>query len=183
MFGTNPIAFAAPQRDADPAVVDLALSRVARGKILAAAQKGDPIPGDWATNATGQPTTDAAEALKGTLLPIGDAKGAALAFLVETLAVTLTGAHFAFEASSFFDDQGGPPNVGQFIIAIDPSGFSGSTTYFDRFATLAAEFDSDPGARLPGSRRQALREAVARDGIEVDEAMVQSIRALIDAGQ
>ena len=183
LFGTNPIAFAAPRRDADPVVVDLALSRVARGKILAAAQKGEPIPGDWATDANGQPTTDAAAALKGTLLPIGDAKGAALAFLVEMLAVTLTGAHFAFEASSFFDDQGGPPNVGQFIIAIDPGGFSGGTTYFDRFATLAAEFDSDPGARLPGSRRQALREAVARDGIEVDEAMVQSIRALIDAGQ
>ena len=66
LFGTNPIAFAVPQRDAPAAVVDLALSRVARGKILSAAQKGEDIPEGWATDADGQPTTDAQAALKGT---------------------------------------------------------------------------------------------------------------------
>lgn len=182
LFGTNPIAFAAPQNGGPPAVVDLALSTVARGKILAAAQKGEPIPEGWATDAEGRPTTNADDALKGTLLPIGDAKGAALAFMVETLAATLTGGNFAFEASSFFDDQGGPPNVGQFMIVIDPDAFAGTCTYFTRFSALAAQFDADPGARLPGSRRQALREAAARDGIQVDTATAESIRALIDAG-
>lgn len=181
LFGTNPIAFAAPQRDAPPAVVDMALSRVARGKILTAAQSGEAIPNDWATDADGNPTTDASAALKGTLLPIGDAKGAALAFMVETMAVALTGSSFSFEASSFFDDQGGPPNVGQFLIAIDPNGFAGTEVFLDRFALLATEFANDPGARLPGSRRLALREAVARDGIAVDADMAQSIRKLAEA--
>ena len=181
LFGTNPIAFAAPQRDAPPAVVDLALSRVARGKILTAAQKGEPIPDDWATDADGNATTDANAALKGTLLPIGDAKGAALAFMVETMAVALTGSKFAFEASSFFDDQGGPPNVGQLLIAIDPAGFAGEDVFLDRFALLAKEFENDPGARLPGSRRLALRETVAKDGIAVDADMAQTIRNLAEA--
>ena len=40
VFGTNPIAFAAPLQGRPPLVVDLALSQVARGKLLTAAQKG-----------------------------------------------------------------------------------------------------------------------------------------------
>ena len=40
VYGTNPIGFAAPQRDKPPVVIDLALSQVARGKILTAVQKG-----------------------------------------------------------------------------------------------------------------------------------------------
>jgi (2R)-3-sulfolactate dehydrogenase (NADP+) len=95
VFGTNPIAFAAPRRDAPPLVIDMALSEGARGRILAAAQKGEPIPLGWAVDAQGQPTTDAKAALAGTLIPAGGAKGAALALMVETLAVALTGANFA----------------------------------------------------------------------------------------
>ena len=178
LFGTNPIAFAAPRRDGAPVVIDLALSRVARGKILSASQKGEAIPEGWATNARGEPTTDAHEALKGTLLPIGDAKGAALAFMVETLAVALTGANFSFEASSFFDAEGGPPNVGQFLVAIEPGGFAGNTAYFDRFAMLTTAFDDDPNTRLPGSRRMALRAAAERDGVKVDEETMQAIHGL-----
>src|SRR5215203_1450825 len=40
VFGTNPIAFACPLPDRAPIVVDLSLSKVARGNILAAKQKG-----------------------------------------------------------------------------------------------------------------------------------------------
>lgn len=180
LFGTNPIAFAAPKADDRPVVVDLALSKVARGTILTAAQKGEPIPDGWATNADGKPTTNAEAALKGTLLPIGDAKGAALAFMVETLAVALTGSNFAFEASSFFDDAGGPPGVGQFIIAIDPDGYSGACRFAERFGVLAEQFGLDPGARLPGTRRFALRKAAASNGLEVDDKMARAIQALAD---
>ena len=55
LFGTNPLAFAAPQRSKPPIVVDLALSQVARGKILTAAQKGEPIPAGWAVDDEGNP--------------------------------------------------------------------------------------------------------------------------------
>ena len=50
LFGTNPIAFAVPQRGRPPMVVDMALSQVARGKILTAAQKGEAIPAGWAVD-------------------------------------------------------------------------------------------------------------------------------------
>ena len=58
VFGTNPIAFACPLPDAAPIVVDLSLSKVARGNILAARQKGERIPEGWALDAAGKPTTD-----------------------------------------------------------------------------------------------------------------------------
>lgn len=178
LYGTNPIAFAAPQRDAPPAVVDLALSQVARGKILTAAQNDQPIPEGWATDASGQPTTDAKAALAGTLVPIGGPKGAALAFMVEVLAVALTGSNFAFEATSFFDDQGEPPGVGQFFIVIDPASFGGRDVFLDRMGLLCGMIDQDPGARVPGSRRFALRAEAEQNGVAVVAEMLAKIEAL-----
>jgi (2R)-3-sulfolactate dehydrogenase (NADP+) len=178
VFGTNPMAFGAPRRDAPPVVVDLALSQSARGKIVSAAQKGEAIPAGWAVDEEGRPTTDAAAALKGALLPIGGSKGAALALMVEVLAVALTGARFAFEASSFFDAEGAPPGVGQLLIAIDPGAFSGRDLFADRIALLAHTIEGDGGARLPGSRRLALREKAEREGVTVDAALFDEVRAL-----
>lgn len=178
LYGTNPIAFAAPQRDRAPAVVDLALSQVARGKILTAAQAGQPIPEGWATDASGQPTTDAKAALAGTLVPIGGPKGAALAFMVEVLAVALTGSNFAFEATSFFDDEGDPPGVGQLLIAIDPGAFAGRQTFLDRMALMCGLIRDDPAARVPGARRIALRTAAAQNGVAVSDEMLSKITAL-----
>jgi (2R)-3-sulfolactate dehydrogenase (NADP+) len=178
IYGTNPIAFAVPHRGHPPVVVDMALSQVARGKILTAAQKGDAIPEGWALDESGQPTTDAKAALKGSLQPIGGAKGAALALMVEVLAVTLTGARFGFEATSFFDAEGGPPGVGQFLLAIDPAAFGGADVFNDRMATLATVIEGDGDARLPGARRIALREKAAREGVAVDTKLLEEARAI-----
>ena len=109
LFGTNPIAFACPRPDGPPIVVDLSLSKVARGNILALKQRGERVPEGWALDPEGRPTTDPDAALRGTMLPLGDAKGTALALMVELLAAGLTGANFAAEASSFLDAKGPPP--------------------------------------------------------------------------
>jgi (2R)-3-sulfolactate dehydrogenase (NADP+) len=178
VFGTNPIAFAAPRAGAEPLVIDLALSEVARGKIMTAAQKGEPIAEGWAKDADGNPTTDAQAALKGTLTPIGGAKGAALALMVELLAAALTGANLAFQATSFFEAEGAPPGVGQFLIAIDPSAFGGEQAFNERFATLADAIETEGTARLPGTRRLALREAARRDGILIDDPMIEQLRQM-----
>jgi (2R)-3-sulfolactate dehydrogenase (NADP+) len=183
VFGTNPIAFAAPRRDAPPLVIDLALSEVARGKIVTAAQKGEPIPLGWAVDKDGAPTTDAKAALAGTLVPAGGAKGAALALMVETLAVALTGANFAFEASSFLDAKGPPPGAGQLLIAIDPAAFAGAEAFASRMSMLAEAIETDDGARLPGSRRVALRARAAAMGVEVDAKLVAEVQAIAASKQ
>jgi (2R)-3-sulfolactate dehydrogenase (NADP+) len=181
LFGTSPLAFAAPQRTAPPLVVDMALSQVARGKILTAAQRGEPVPAGWAVDEAGRPTTDAQAALKGALQPIGGAKGAALALVVEMLAVALTGARFGFEASSFFDAEGPPPGVGQLLLAVDPAAFAGRDTFLERTAALARMIEAEVGARLPGARRLALRAKAQREGVLVDADLVAQVRALANA--
>lgn len=167
VFGTNPIAFAAPLPGREPLVIDMALSKVARGPIVAARQKGEAIPEGWALDAAGKPTTDPAAALAGTMVPLGDAKGATLAMMVEILAAALVGTHFAFQASSFLDDKGGPPDTGQLILAIDPAGMGGNW-FAERMRTLAHAIEEQPGTRLPGMRRYALRAKARAEGIVVD---------------
>jgi (2R)-3-sulfolactate dehydrogenase (NADP+) len=166
VFGTNPIAFAAPIEGRDPVVVDLALSKVARGPIAAARQRGELIPEGWALDSDGNPTTDPAKALQGTMVPLGEGKGAVLAFLVEILAACLPGANLAFEASSFLDGEGAPPATGQLMLAIDPAGL-GHGRFKERIATLAAAVERQSGARLPGARRIASRARAAQDGIAI----------------
>jgi len=171
LFGTNPIAFACPRaRGAPPLVIDLGLSKVARGKVMVAAQRGQPIPEGWATDAEGRPTTDAQAALKGTMLPMGDAKGAALVLMVEILAAALTGAQFGFEANSFFDSAGGPPRVGQFFLLLDPARFAGEG-FGARVEALCGAILAQPGTRLPGDRRLAARARAVSEGVEIPEAL------------
>jgi (2R)-3-sulfolactate dehydrogenase (NADP+) len=176
VFGTNPIAFACPLPGRPPIVVDLSLSKVARGNILAAKQKGERIPEGLAFDAEGRPTTDPDAALGGTMAPLGDAKGAALALMVELFAAGLTGAHFAFEASSFLDAKGPPPGTGQFMMVFDPETFAANA--IARFAVLAGAIEEQPGARLPGTRRVAAREKAARDGLIIADALLTEIKAL-----
>jgi (2R)-3-sulfolactate dehydrogenase (NADP+) len=175
VFGTNPIAFACPLPDADPIVVDLSLSKVARGNLLNAKQKGEPIPQGWALDAEGRPTTDPVAALAGTMVPLGDAKGTALALMVELLAAGLTGSNYAAEASSFFDAEGPPPGTGQFLIAIDPTTFAGGIA---RFGVLARMVEEQSGARLPGARRLTARRKAVMDGLNLSPALIAEIEAL-----
>jgi (2R)-3-sulfolactate dehydrogenase (NADP+) len=177
VFGTNPVAFACPLPGRPPIVIDLSLSKVARGNILAAQQRGERIPEGWALDAGGRPTTDPGAALGGTMVPLGDAKGTALALMVELLAAGLTGANFAAEASSFLDAKGAPPGTGQLIIVVDPAGFGG-TGGAGRFAALARSVEQQPGARLPGTRRLAARREAAADGIVLGETLLAEICSL-----
>jgi (2R)-3-sulfolactate dehydrogenase (NADP+) len=171
LFGTNPIAFACPRAPGKPPlVIDLSLSKVARGRIMVAAQKGAAIPEGWALDEAGRATTDAKAALKGTMLPMGDAKGAALVLMVEIFAAALGASHFGYEASSFFDDKGGPPRIGQFFVLIDPARFAGEG-FRARVETLCEAILAEPGTRLPGDRRLELRAAAARDGLQVQDAL------------
>jgi (2R)-3-sulfolactate dehydrogenase (NADP+) len=173
LFGTNPIAFACPLPDRAPLVVDLSLSKVARGNVMAAKQRSEPIPEGWALDKDGKPTTDPEAALGGTMLPMGDAKGIALALMVELLAAALTGANFAAEASSYLDAAGPPSGTGQLIVAFDPAAFSADAP--TRFGHLAMAIEAQSGARLPGMRRLKLREKAKAEGLTISEALMEEI--------
>lgn len=172
LFGTNPIAFACPRREGDPLLIDLSLSKVARGKVMLAKLNGEPIPEGWALDAEGQATTDADKALAGSMVPAGDAKGAALALMVELLTAGLAGSHFGFQASSFFDADGEPPGIAQLILLIDPRRFSSG--FVEHADTLLATMHDQPAVRIPGERRFQLRRE-QQDRLTLSASLVSAL--------
>ncbi len=179
VFGTNPVAAIFPRRDGDPLMIDLSLSEVARGKLMVAAKDGKAIPLGWALDAQGQPTTDPKAGMAGSMLPLGavsSPKGAMLALVVELLVTALIGAHFGFEASSFFVDEGNRPGIGQAFVIIDPGALAGNESYLNRLEVLVAEMLTDEGVRLPGARREVLRRRAQNEGLEVADALVATWR-------
>lgn len=65
LFGTNPIAFAAPRADGPPLVFDLATSAIAHGDVQIAARKGERLPLGMGVDSLGQPTQDPKAILEG----------------------------------------------------------------------------------------------------------------------
>ncbi|WP_243721849.1 Ldh family oxidoreductase [Meridianimarinicoccus aquatilis] len=178
LFGTNPIAFATPQAHGLPLVIDLSLSRVARGKVMNAHKSGQQIPLGWALDPDGQPTTDPKAALAGTMLPIGGAKGTALALMVEILSAAFTGSAFSHQAGSFFDAEGPAPRVGQTLIAIRPDASSG---FLERVSELLNTIKAMDGVRLPGDRRRNAIQAAQDEGLWVSTAYLNLTRELANA--
>lgn len=178
IFGTNPIAAIFPRKDHPPLSVDLSLSEVARGKLMVAAERGEPIPLGWALDSEGHPTTDPKEGLAGSMLPMGGTKGAMLALVVELLVTSLTGAHFGAEADSFFVNEGNQPKLGQAFIVIDPNALGGNAVYSERIESLLTAMLDDDGVRLPGQRRVDLIATAKTKGIEVPHSLLDAIRSL-----
>ena len=180
-FGTNPIAWAVPRGDGSALVADLSSSAVAWVTVNDAAASGRPIPLGWALDTDGEPTTDAAAGLAGTIAPSGGHKGSALALLVDLLAGGLTGSSFSFEASGFGGNVGGPPNVGQTFLVIDPSATAGPA-FAERVEVELSAMTAQPGVRLPGDRRVANRALAAESGVEVPDELFALLSSYAENG-
>lgn len=166
ILGTNPLAYGFPGADG-PVVIDQASSATAFVNIRRAADAGEEIPAGWALNAQGEPTTDAAEALDGTLLPFGSHRGGNIALLVEILA-TLSGATFSIDSAPF--DRGDvSPRIGVFLLCIDPARFGGAA---DRLTHQLNVLRNEHGVRLP-----ALELGTLPDEIDVDDTLLQRLIA------
>ena len=180
-FGTNPIAWAAPRPNGPPVVADLSSSAVAWVTVNAAAEAGEPIPLGWALDADGNPTTDARAALAGTMAPSGGHKGSALALLVDVLAGGVTGSNFSHEASGFGGRVGGPPDVGQIVIAIDPVATAGPS-FLERFEQDFTAMAAESAVRLPGDRRHADRAHANQSGVEVPDQLMAVLTQYAEHG-
>ncbi|MDR2305898.1 MAG: Ldh family oxidoreductase [Paucimonas sp.] len=178
LFGTNPIAFAAPCAGHDPIVFDMATSAMAHGDVQIAARAGERLAEGMGVDAAGQPTTDPKAILEGgALLPFGGHKGSALSMMVELLAAALTGGHFSWE----FDWSGHPgaktPWTGQLIIVIDPSQAEGGR-FAERSRELVEQMQAVGLTRMPGERRYREREVAERDGVALTEQELAGLREL-----
>jgi (2R)-3-sulfolactate dehydrogenase (NADP+) len=176
LFGTNPLAFAVPVPGGDPLAVDQSSSAVTKTEMRRRLQAGQTMPEGWAQDSEGRPTTDPAAGLAGAMLPAGGQKGANIALLVEILAAALPAATLSPLAGAIGTNEGGPPDLGQFLLALDPAAFGGAET-LQRIAALVESY-GEAGLRLPGARRQAARRRAAVEGVELDEATAAMLRRL-----
>ena len=173
VYCTNPIAFAAPRADSRPVLIDQSSSSTAFVKLRHMAEAGETIPEGWAVDASGKPTTDAREAVKGALLAFGGARGANIALMVEILGGGVAASNWALDAPSFTSGSE-CPRTGLFVMALDPKlidpGFA------ERLQAQTERLANDYGVHIPGIGKAVARERAGRDGIALDAALLERLR-------
>ncbi len=183
-LSTNPIAFAAPRRDADPILVDMATSATAEGKLRVFKNRGAAVPEGWLIDRDGQPTTDPDDYLLrgGAMLPLGGVaghKGECLGFIVELLGGALSGEGVANGAMTMTSN-------GVLLCVFEVEHFTDLETFYDEVDTLARHVLSsrvDPKIgeiQLPGEFEFRNTRERSQHGIDVGETTWQRVCA---AGQ
>ena len=186
-LGNNPLGIGVPNPGGDPVILDMALSVAARAKIRELAARGEALPEGWAADAEGQPTTDAAAALKGFLLPAGGHKGYGLAIMVDMLAGLLSGAAYLTHVRAWDKDPGVAQDLGHVFIAIDTARLGPADWLRDRMADFAAIVHQTPPADparpvlLPGEREMQALHRARREGVRVATADLQKVHELAGA--
>ncbi len=178
LYGTNPIAFGWPRPGKSPMIFDMATSVMARGEVGIAAREGHTLQEGVGVDAEGNPTTDPNEILKGALLAFGGYKGSSISMMVELLSAAMIGESFSFEAAERDIADGGPPQGGQFVFAINPSLVRGNDDWADHAEGFFDKIYAQDGTRLPGDRRYQNRAKHDKEGVEVSPIILEKIAAL-----
>lgn len=170
IFGTNPIAVAIPS-DSLPLVLDMSTSSVTFGDLLVASREGKKLPEGGALNSAGQPTVDPEEARSGVFLPFGGHKGFGLGLVVQILAGALVDAEIL-------------KTGGILLMAIDPGIFlpvgefkRQVVSYLD-FVKNSRKAEGIAEILIPGERSERHKQACLKDGIPLDEDLLEEIRSL-----
>lgn len=169
VIGNNPFAYACPVAGRAPLVFDMACSVAARGHILLKARQGEPIPPGWALDEQGRPTTDARQALRGSLLPSAQHKGMGLAMLVECLAGGMAASPDSIAALGKPVDvptAGAMGRQSALMLLLDPQQL-GHGMFDDYMYAWAQSYQRQGGesARLPGDRGVRLEAQVQESGL------------------
>lgn len=176
IFGTNPMGYGFPTpNDMAPIIFDMATSIVARGKIRLAAKQGGKIPLGWALDQNGKPTTNPLEALKGTLIPIGQHKGSGLAMVVDILAGLLSGSAFAGSVKPLNTDGDFSKN-GHFIMAINIDFFMEPSEYSKKIKQFLLLYKNEEDSKVLYPGENAYKQYKSnREKIELSNTIIQDI--------
>jgi delta1-piperideine-2-carboxylate reductase len=159
VYGTNPIAFAAPRASGPPIVFDLASSSMSHGDVQVAAKEGRLLAADTGVDRNGKPTGSPHAILNGgAISTFGGHKGASIALMVEVLCAGLVGADFSFEVDRSKPAGATTARTGETIIVIDPSKRASSDAALpSRVDDLVHALIEAGQTRIPGDRRLRAR--------------------------
>lgn len=182
LLGINPLGVAIPTAQEHPIVYDAAFSGSAHGKIRIYHQKGLTLPEGWALDREGRPTTDAATAMDGLLVPIGGFKGVGLALIMGVLSSMLSGAAYGGELG---DMERGPTagQDGHFVAVIRVAAFEDVERFKARVDGAIRQVHAArraPGVDrlyVPGEIEAERRAAYARDGIPLNPVELGDLAA------
>jgi len=191
--GNNPIVFAVPHKDG-PILLDMSLAQFSNGKLHFYGREHKPLPEYGGYDAAGNLTRDPGEIKKSKRpLPIGLWKGTGLAFMLDLIAVCLSGGRSTADLSKEMEDD----RVSQVFMAMDPARFWGKeemdaridlmTTHLLSASPLPetdASVSSSRGVRYPGQGMRQTREENLRLGIPVDDEYWDEVcRLRVDGGE
>ena len=182
--GTNPIAFAVPRPDGPPIVVDMATSATARGKIILSNRLGKDIPPDWAVDAEGRPTTDAAAALLGSVVPFAGPKGSGLAMMIDLFAGALVAGLSGPDIGDMYEDYTRPQRVSHLFLVLNPDGWVGREAFQEHVREFVQRVRDLPPADgvdrilLPGELEHGRWEVAEREGAVIDSIVFDDLDAI-----
>jgi LDH2 family malate/lactate/ureidoglycolate dehydrogenase len=173
LLGTNPISIGFPSMNG-PVVWDIGTASVMWGDVQLLARLGHELPEGTGFDVDGNPTRDAAAALRGGVAPWGGHKGYGLSFCIQALGL-IAGAALG---------RGVVNDYGFLFIAIDP-GLTQPDNAFQRQMTELIETikalpkqDGVDEIRIPSERAFQERARRRVEGIVVEKKIVDMLEAL-----
>ena len=176
-LGTNPICFGFPSLDG-PVTFDIGTASLMWGDVLLHAHLGEPLPEGVGIDAQGNPTRDAAAALKGGVTPFGGGnyvyKGYGLSFAIQALGL-LAGSFMAHDRVR---------DYGFLFWAVNPEIMLPGNDFKQRMSQYVSEMKALPKKagvseiRIPSERANKERERRRVEGIVVKRKVIESLQAL-----
>ena len=185
-FGTNPIAASFPTGKGFHVKIDMATSIVARGNIIAAARKGESIPEGWALDPQGNATTDAQQALLGTVLTMAGHKGYALALMIEVFSSVLSGASIGSDIGSMYKNMDRRQDAGHFFCLLKIDAFMDLNEFkqrmdqtIDRLKSGQRRLDVDE-ILVPGEQSARKAAVSSKVGISLADETLKDLKQWCD---
>lgn len=181
--GTNPISFAAPVKDQEPYLLDMATSSIPYNRVLHYQSIDRPLPQDVAVDGAGDMTTDPLKTE--ALLPLGGRgygyKGAALAGMCEVLCSALTGMAFSHQLLAINGpDLSTPRQLGHFFLVMKPEAFIDPDIYGEQLSTYLADLRgqsaaTDAKVMAPGDREWSVQKKRQVSGVPIDPVLWENL--------
>jgi len=176
-LGTNPICFGFPSEEG-PVTFDIGTASFMWGEVMLHAHLNEPLPEGVGIDEHGNPTRDAAAALKGGVAPFGGAndmhKGYGLSFAIQALGL-LAGSAIVRDTTL---------DYGFLFWAINPDIMLPDHDFKKRMSQYVREMQAlpkRPGVseiRIPSQRAARERERRRIEGVVVKRKVIESLKAL-----
>ena len=184
IIGNAPISYALPRQGAHPIFMDIALSQVAKLKVVQYQKEGKKVPDGWVVDENGLPTNDP-QGNSFSMSPMSAHKGYCLAFFVETLTTVLSGGSFDIKSWLF-----APPeiqsNLGHAMLVINVNKMMDPALFAQRLEEYTASIVDAPKAVgsdkifYPGEPNWLSYDKAVQSGLELPEATEAAARQLAE---